>query len=446
MAEAAKEWKVSQDYLRFLIFKKKLKGVKFGRNWVTKREWLEEYFQNVRTRKNQSPVTTTESAAPEVSKTIDEIMPSTRILEKRKSGSSRSKVFISSVVFLKEFFERRVGVVELIWNAISITALTALLFIAGIFGSNFISSYAVFPENAPLDLKLTKSFTNALSQSSADIARLSFFINSSIRHPYEKLSASVGSGSESSPGGGTEGDAAQLLAQTDQDHLLQPSSGKTGTRSFKESIGVPVKVKESDVQEGDIVSFADGQYQLSKDEFDPKMIGVVNLDPAISFNGREFEYTVPVAYAGRTSVRVSSVNGEIKQGDYITTSKIPGIGARADGYGYILGMALGDYKETDTEKVGTIPILINIRPETPFTKLAENPLTTLRYLLAFMVAISSMIAGMIYFGKVARSGVEALGRNPLAARVIEFGVFLNLALTLGIIVVGVVLAYLIVIF
>jgi lambda repressor-like predicted transcriptional regulator len=41
--EAAKEREVSQDYLRFLIFKKKLKGEKIGRNWVTTHVWIEEY-------------------------------------------------------------------------------------------------------------------------------------------------------------------------------------------------------------------------------------------------------------------------------------------------------------------------------------------------------------------------------------------------------------------
>ena len=44
LAEAAKEFDVSQNYLRFLIFKKKLQGVKMGRNWVTTREWMGEYF------------------------------------------------------------------------------------------------------------------------------------------------------------------------------------------------------------------------------------------------------------------------------------------------------------------------------------------------------------------------------------------------------------------
>ncbi|MBI4224807.1 MAG: hypothetical protein HY617_00600, partial [Candidatus Sungbacteria bacterium] len=45
LADAAKERGVSQDYLRFLIFKKKLHGLKIGRNWVTTNEWLDGYLQ-----------------------------------------------------------------------------------------------------------------------------------------------------------------------------------------------------------------------------------------------------------------------------------------------------------------------------------------------------------------------------------------------------------------
>jgi len=44
LADIAKEFKVSQDYLRFLIFKKRLRAAKFGRNWFTTRVWMEECF------------------------------------------------------------------------------------------------------------------------------------------------------------------------------------------------------------------------------------------------------------------------------------------------------------------------------------------------------------------------------------------------------------------
>ena len=61
LAEAAKSRKVSQDYLRFLIFKKKLHAVKFGRNWVTKAAWLDEYFSQVKKR-GSTPAPTIQDA------------------------------------------------------------------------------------------------------------------------------------------------------------------------------------------------------------------------------------------------------------------------------------------------------------------------------------------------------------------------------------------------
>jgi F0F1-type ATP synthase membrane subunit c/vacuolar-type H+-ATPase subunit K len=65
--------------------------------------------------------------------------------------------------------------------------------------------------------------------------------------------------------------------------------------------------------------------------------------------------------------------------------------------------------------------------------------------MAFIIGFSSVVTGFIYFGKVARSGVEALGRNPLAARLIQFGIFINLLLTFGIMLLGGVIAYVIII-
>ncbi len=45
LARAAKITGYSQGHLNFLIRSKKLKGIKAGRNWVTSREWIEEYLQ-----------------------------------------------------------------------------------------------------------------------------------------------------------------------------------------------------------------------------------------------------------------------------------------------------------------------------------------------------------------------------------------------------------------
>jgi len=48
--EAAKHCDYSQEYLSLRIRQGKLRGKKFARNWVTKKEWLEEYLKKVHER------------------------------------------------------------------------------------------------------------------------------------------------------------------------------------------------------------------------------------------------------------------------------------------------------------------------------------------------------------------------------------------------------------
>lgn len=47
LQEATKFCNYTQEYLSLRVRQGKLKAVKFGRNWVTKKEWLEEYFNKI---------------------------------------------------------------------------------------------------------------------------------------------------------------------------------------------------------------------------------------------------------------------------------------------------------------------------------------------------------------------------------------------------------------
>ena len=47
LSEATELCHYSQEYLSLRARQGKLKALKFGRNWVTKKEWLQEYFQRV---------------------------------------------------------------------------------------------------------------------------------------------------------------------------------------------------------------------------------------------------------------------------------------------------------------------------------------------------------------------------------------------------------------
>ena len=51
--------------------------------------------------------------------------------------------------------------------------------------------------------------------------------------------------------------------------------------------------------------------------------------------------------------------------------------------------------------------------------------------------------GFIYFGRIAKAGVEAIGRNPLASRTITSGLVLHILLTIVIVGAGLGIGYLI---
>jgi len=60
--------------------------------------------------------------------------------------------------------------------------------------------------------------------------------------------------------------------------------------------------------------------------------------------------------------------------------------------------------------------------------------------VAAFIVIISFIFGFLSFSRVAARGVEALGRNPMAKKTIQLGILLNVIITLGIIVAGLLLA------
>jgi F0F1-type ATP synthase membrane subunit c/vacuolar-type H+-ATPase subunit K len=70
-------------------------------------------------------------------------------------------------------------------------------------------------------------------------------------------------------------------------------------------------------------------------------------------------------------------------------------------------------------------------------------LASLRYLLAFLIAIIAFVLGFIYFGRVVRVGIEAIGRNPLARRMIQITMLFNILITIVIVLAGLLIAYLI---
>ncbi|MBI2620953.1 hypothetical protein HYW61_01875 [candidate division WWE3 bacterium] len=231
--------------------------------------------------------------------------------------------------------------------------------------------------------------------------------------------------------------------------------------AFAQGISISVPI-EGNVAGGTIISFAGGRYAPSGAAYDPAIFGVVVVDPVVALE--EPESTRPLVLTeGEALVRVSGVGGSIRVGDYVTTSDISGVGQKVTYPGNALGVALEDFivdkdPKAKSQEQGAIRVQIGIRPVVPDATMTGNlfeivkrgmlapfltPVNSLRYILALFVAAGAFMIGFNSFGKTSESGIEALGRNPLAKGAIQASVIINFILTTVIMFVGLLLAYLI---
>ncbi|CAN5282041.1 hypothetical protein BH10PAT2_BH10PAT2_3430 [soil metagenome] len=222
------------------------------------------------------------------------------------------------------------------------------------------------------------------------------------------------------------------------------------------AVAVPL---QKPLEAGSVICISQNNFKACDIGFDPGMYGVIVATPAAAIAPEVNDAnTQLVSNRGRTMVRVSTVNGKIATGDLLTSSPVAGVAQRANQNGYVLGVALEPYDSSDTKSVGTIVASINVSQTNSFTDVKNNllyvikqalqsptltPLASLRYVLAFSIALIAFVLGFIYFGRVTKAGVEAIGRNPLASKAIEFTVIFHIGLTIAIVLVGLGSAYLI---
>ena len=225
-------------------------------------------------------------------------------------------------------------------------------------------------------------------------------------------------------------------------------------------LAVPVPVEKEDIKEGDILCTKGESHGLCNKEYDTEIFGVVTDNPAASFEYENMENTRLVLTTGTAVVRVTSANGNIKKGNSITTSTKPGLGELATRNGYVLGSALENYESGDSNSIGEILVAINIHPAAglsgPRTNLIValregltapifEPLASLRYILAALILLLAFVLGFAYFGRASKTGIEAIGRNPLASRMIQMSILLHIGITIVIILIGFAMAYLLLI-
>ncbi len=221
-------------------------------------------------------------------------------------------------------------------------------------------------------------------------------------------------------------------------------------------IAVYIQVLDKNITEGDIVTLSKKGYVLTNAPYDPNIFGVVVTDPAIAFESSQ-PNSHPVVSEGKVFMRVSTINGVIKKGDLITSSTIPGVGQKATESGFIVATALEDYSAASSKGVGKILVVLSVGHGSVSSEVRSNllrtfefvlkapymsPLNVLRYTFAAIMVIGSFLIAVGYFGRISSLGIEALGRNPLASRIILFSIVLHVILAFTIIAVGIAVAYL----
>jgi hypothetical protein len=210
------------------------------------------------------------------------------------------------------------------------------------------------------------------------------------------------------------------------------------------------------IENGYIVQAAEEGYTLTDEPYDDQLYGVVTTSPSVALNDFGLEGHYPLVSSGVVEVAVTAENGAIEKGDYITSSQRPGIGMKATRTGTTLGVALEKYNPDDPTEVGVILASFRTSSFVASDQSGEDnpsevsnvsslgtfqqPLTILRYGVSALIVLVSIFLGIFYFGRIAVSGIEAMGRNPLAGRKIQVGIILSIILAMVVVGAGVAVA------
>jgi hypothetical protein len=205
-----------------------------------------------------------------------------------------------------------------------------------------------------------------------------------------------------------------------------------------------------------------------------QLLGLVADQPLIALS--DGTHQVQIVISGTSEAIVSNINGNIEPGDKITSSPIDGVGMKATDAGQIVGTAEGSLSDTQsvsrtitdkygkkqTIKIGAIPLqvsvsyyagsssqgtLASILP--PFllstaNGLAGQEVSPVRVLIALLTLVFGFVVVGIMLQSAIRSGIIAIGRNPLAKKALRREL-IDISLTaLGILLLTIIVVYVII--
>lgn len=230
------------------------------------------------------------------------------------------------------------------------------------------------------------------------------------------------------------------------------------------------EITDTEAIDGDIVKTSENGLIRTSIGFDNKMFGVIAEQPLLVY--RTETKGKPIIRSGIAQVNVTTLNGPIKYGDYITSSVVAGKGQKAIESGYTLGVALASFSGEGGQEIdgprgkvslGKIPVAIKIEymeltsPRfvgrlfgfiaTAFLENVSDPKqlgNIIRLIAAGLVVLLSFTFGFLTFSKSIAKSIEALGRNPLAKSTIQLSMIINIILLVVTGIIGIVASILII--
>jgi len=219
---------------------------------------------------------------------------------------------------------------------------------------------------------------------------------------------------------------------------------------------------------GDIISISratsTSAYARADTSSGASIVGVVVEEPLILF--QTTTVGVPVVQTGQARVRVSTINGSISTGDFITASDLPGQGQKAESNAtHIVGIALESFPgaagtstagvvEIRGNEVYTGTILVDLKigfisgagvtsVDLSSLERFDDTRTAIQIIVAAILALGSIFFAFRNLGSSIQTGILSIGRNPRAKIAIQTTVLLNLFFVLAISGAGVLLGFII---
>lgn len=211
---------------------------------------------------------------------------------------------------------------------------------------------------------------------------------------------------------------------------------------------------------GSLVSRQGEALHKASTQNEAQLLGIVSSNEIVELN----KGNVQVVTVGVVNAYVSTISGDIKQGNAIAASPLEGVGMKAEKSGYIIGIAQADFSqaqqayevETKTRegqttkvKVGLLPVKVQVgyytlpdietSPYPAFlthlvTNIAGKEVPVLRVTLALVILLIGIIVIIILIYTSVRFSLISIGRNPLAAHSVHKGLIGSVLFAMGVLV------------